>query len=244
MAKRSRTKRRAKLKAKTIEHTQPTSEAKKGDGSGAEPLGASSEQENAGASSPEVPTAFEQVIAQSKAAIEEESANRTGARRGRGRPPKHRPVSTAPSQGTPQSSTQSTSSLAAQAPVAPPPDISKALIMPLIAVSKIPARSYRCADLVLTDEEAAACADALNNILTAFVPDQNTMSPKTAAVVMGAITFGSIGFSKYLILQQSREAQKAKMKEQEKIEVQDVIRAEQERVQTTATDFYRREVTA
>lgn len=244
MAKRSRTKRRAKLKAKTIEPTQQNSEAKTGDGIGTELSGTGSEQENAGASSPAIPTAFEQVIAQSKAAIEEESAQRTGARRGRGRPPKHRPVSTAPSQGTTSGAAQPTSSLAPQAPVAPPPDISKALVLPLIAVSKIPARSYQCDDLVLTEEEAAACADALNNILTAFVPDQNAMSPKTAAVVMGAITFGSIGFSKYLILQQSREAQKAKIKEKEQVEVQDVIRAEQERAQTTAADFYRREVTA
>lgn len=242
MAKRSRTKRRAKLKSKTIDPAQPVSEQERSPES--QPLGASAAEGSGESLSSTVPSAFEQVIAQSKEAIAEETERRVGARRGRGRPPKHRPVSTAPTQGAASGSSQQTPALSAQTPVAPPPDISKALIMPLIAVSKIPARSYHCAELALTDEEATACAEALNQILIAFVPDQNAMSPKTAAVVMGAITFGSIGFSKYLILQNQREAMKAEKKKQEQLEVQDVIRAEQERVKTTAADFYRREVTA
>ena len=243
MAKRSRTKRRgrkklvAKSEASVETPIQSNAEAP-------EPLGTSGEQKSDESLSTAAPTAFEQVIAQSKEAIAEETERRVGARRGRGRPPKHRPVSAGTSERVGAPSTEQASPVSSQSPVAPPPDISKALVLPLIAVSKIPARNYHCAELALTDEEATACAEALNQILVAFVPDQNTMSPKTAAVVMGAITFGSIGFSKYLILQNQREAMKAEKKKQEQLEVQDVIRAEQERTKTTAADFYRREVTA
>lgn len=131
--------------------------------------------------------AFETIVAESKAAIA--GADPAPVKRGRGRP---RKVDAVPE--TPKVDAQP--SLPVQAPA---PDISTHIKGPLIALSKIPAHRTGIPELALDDSEAGACAQALNEILRAFVPDQNQMSPKTAAVVMGVLTFGSIGFTKYQI---------------------------------------------
>lgn len=89
----------------------------------------------------------------------------------------------------------------------PMPDIAEHLIPPLLAVSKIPAVKYSIPELALDSTEAAACAQSLQMVLNAFVPDLATMSPKTAAILAAAVTFGSIGVSKmqiYALTMQAR----------------------------------------
>jgi hypothetical protein len=130
-------------------------------------------------------TAFETIIAESQATIA--GADPSPVKRGRGRPKKVESETERKVEPSP-------------VPVAQPaPDISEHIKGPLMALSKIPAHRHGIPALALDQDEALACATALNEILKAFVPDQGTMSPKTAAVVMGVLTFGSIGFTKYQI---------------------------------------------
>lgn len=90
-----------------------------------------------------------------------------------------------------------------------PLDISGYLAQPLIAISKFPAAKYEIPELALSPEEADMCAKSLNEMLKAFVPDTAKMSPKTAAVLGAAVTFGSIGFQKYAIYSAKKPAAKA-----------------------------------
>lgn len=134
--------------------------------------------------------AFETIVAESKAAIA--GADPSPVKRGRGRPRKD--------SGVPHAIPEAPAASApASLQVQPAPDISTHIKGPLMALSKIPAHRTGIPELALDEGEAGACASALNEILKAFVPDQNSMSPKTAAVVMGVLTFGSIGFTKYQI---------------------------------------------
>lgn len=128
---------------------------------------------------------FREVVEKSKKAILE-STEVPPVKRGRGRPRKI-PVE------TPQARPQVVE------PVAPPPDISKFLVEPIRAVSKLPASKYGIEELAFTVDEAQACAESLNQVLQAFAPSLGAMSPKTAAVVAAFTTFGSIGFTKYQI---------------------------------------------
>lgn len=88
--------------------------------------------------------------------------------------------------------------LETQAPT-PPPDISKFLKVPLIALSQIPATKNKIPELALSSDEAEAVAQSFNQILEAFIPDVGQMSPKTAAVISAAVVVGSIGFQKYQV---------------------------------------------
>lgn len=100
----------------------------------------------------------------------------------------------------------------------PPPlkvDLAPFLKTPIQVISKIPASKYQCADLAFSDDEAKACAESLNQIVEAFIPDLNQMDPKTAAVVSGLSVFGSIAFQKYSIYQQKRAEMLAKIVETE-----------------------------
>lgn len=63
----------------------------------------------------------------------------------------------------------------------PPPDISEVLKGPLKVLSGIPARKYSCPELALDDTEAAALAEAANNLAGLYFPDLEKMDPKTAA---------------------------------------------------------------
>lgn len=177
-------------------------------------------------------TPFEQVVKESQAKIAEESASTSVPRRGRGRPRKI--------QSDEAPKVAAAESPVVASPISPPPDISKILTTPLQALSKIPAKNYGVADLALTQEEAAACAESLNQVLQAFVPDQNAMSPKTAAVVMAFLTFGSIGFSKYMILLDAEEAREKLEPKKPEPEIQDAIKQEQERAKIDAADYYKR----
>lgn len=164
--------------------------------------------------------AFETIVAESKAVIE--GADPSPVKRGRGRPRKDE---TAPK----------VEAVAPQ-PVQPPPDVSVYLKGPLIALSKIPAHRTGIPQLALDDGEAGACAQALNEIVRAFVPDQNAMSPKTAAVVTGVLTFGSIGFMKWQIY--NEEMSKRNPEPQPVPEVQEVI--SQAPVMAHGGDYFRR----
>ena len=100
-----------------------------------------------------------------------------------------------------ESQTEARPSVAAPAPPQPPPDIVKYLKTPLMAIGQIPARRTGIDELALNEEEATLCANALQEILNAFIPDLSKMSPKTAAVFSGVLTFGSIALQKYGIYQ-------------------------------------------
>lgn len=177
-------------------------------------------------------TPFEQVVKESQAVIAQETASDSVPKRGRGRPRKV-VASDAPKKVEVENSV-------AASPISPPPDISQILVTPLQALSKIPAKNYNVADLALTTEEAQACAESLNQVLQAFVPDQNAMSPKTAAVVMAFLTFGSIGFSKYMILLDA-EAEREKLEPKKpEPEIQDAIAAEQVRAKVDAADYFKK----
>jgi hypothetical protein len=89
--------------------------------------------------------------------------------------------------------------------VEPKNDYTNLIKIPLVHFSKYPAVKYQIPELQVTDDEATQCARALNDIANAFVPDVEKMDPKTAAVVQGLAVFGSIGFQKYLIFQESQK---------------------------------------
>jgi len=166
--------------------------------------------------------AFEQIVAESKAAIQ--GSEPGPVKRGRGRPRKE---SQAPIP-------EAISPAPIVAP-APAPDITEHIKGPIQALSKIPAHRHGIPALALDEDEAKACATALNEILKAFVPDQNTMSPKTAAVVMGVLTFGSIGFTKYQIYSEEMEKREPRKPVPE---VQEEIA--QMPVMASASDHFRR----
>lgn len=113
---------------------------------------------------------------------------------------------------------------------APPPDVSKILIPPIKAISKIPAVKFQIAELAFSEEEATACAESLNAILEAFVPDVEKMSPKTAAVITAGVTFASIGFAKFQIYSNEMEKRGGKKIEARKAEVQATQNTETETI--------------
>lgn len=146
---------------------------------------------------------FEKIVAESKATVGQSSAATAAPRRSRGRPRKPQP--TAAASNHPQ--TEAPQGLAPQNPIAvePAPDITQYLKGPILALSQIPAHKHKIPELAFSAAEAEACAASFNQILQAFVPDQNAMSPKTAAVVMGLLTFGGIGFTKLSIYSNAME---------------------------------------
>jgi polysaccharide pyruvyl transferase WcaK-like protein len=94
----------------------------------------------------------------------------------------------------PQNNQQTSEINLNQSQVQPAPDISKYIKNPIQFVSKIPAAKYQIPELAFSDEEAMACAESINGILQAFVPDQNAMDPKTASVLSLGMVVGYISF--------------------------------------------------
>lgn len=130
---------------------------------------------------------FNKTIQESKDAIQ--NAELKDVKKGPGRPRKS-------VQGVAQTPTSGPSGI----PMAqPPPDVSVYLVVPIQAISKIPAAKHNIPELAFTEEEALACAKALDQCVRAFIPDLNTMSPKTAAILSLSLTLGTIGFTKYSI---------------------------------------------
>lgn len=123
-----------------------------------------------------------------------QSATPAGLKRGPGRPRKNTPNDNGVGAVKDAESEQAAASM-------PPPDISLFIKTPLKMVSKIPATKYQIPELAFTDDEAMDCAQALNGLVNAFVPNMNSMDPKTAAVIGACSVFGSVGFQKYMIYQ-------------------------------------------
>lgn len=168
---------------------------------------------------------FKKKIEESKVVIAEAAQ---APKRGRGRPPKPRPELSA--QNTPNQAEPM------QAAV-PAPNISAYIKQPLIVISKIPAVNYQIPELQLSDDEASACAESLNQVVQAFVPNVNNMDPKTAAVVSAFAVFGSVGFQKYSIF---KEKQKTLPKKEEK-ELQEEVKKAQETSGVGADDYFTRQ---
>lgn len=141
---------------------------------------------------------FKRVVQESRERIHKEVGSEPVPikRRGRGRPRK------VGSEAAPQPA----AAAEAKKPevMQPPPDISQFLEMPLIALSKIPASRHKIPELALDAQEAKACAQSLNALMAAFVPNIGEMSPRTAAVISTCATFGTIAFSKYQIYLEKR----------------------------------------
>lgn len=176
--------------------------------------------ESTDAREPAVQSNFADIVKESKENIEGSGKKEPAVKGKRGRPKgstKARPTV----DGSPSTvgSSESAGSVATGAPK-PAPNISRELILPIKALSRIPAVNYKIPDLAFNDEEAGACAEALQSCLNAFIPDVENMSPKTAAVVTGMLTFGSIGFSKYQIYSEEMQKRRGSVRERANQEVE------------------------
>lgn len=160
-------------------------------------------------------TEFKKIIQQSKEKISDAHSEKS-ARRKPGRPKKIRPEEKT------RESIQAMPPGGPQINVNPAPDMSEHLKLPIQFISKIPAAKHGIPDLALSDQEALACAQGLNGVLQAFVPNMETMDPKTASILSLGVVIGSIGFQKYMIFM----AHKPKNTESEKKEpeIQDEVR--------------------
>lgn len=177
---------------------------------------------------PAIDSDFKAVVEESRAAIQAQEI--TPPKRGRGRPKKSSDsakVTEAPSQ-----------SLAG--PAQPPPNISTYLEFPLIALSKGPARKHDLPELALTQEEAKACAEALQACLNAFLPDVNNMSPKTAAIAGLLVTVGSIGFTKYSMLADKQAEIAKRNPPKPEPEIQEINAIKQEAASIPADSYFAR----
>lgn len=135
---------------------------------------------------------FKKKVEESRENIRAAHSEKAG-RRGPGRPKKVRPEEV--KRETMSTQTQSADPIVRQ----PSPDVSVYLKNPIMFVSKIPAAKHGIPELAFSDDEAMACAQGINGILQAFVPDQNSMDPKTASILSLGMVVGSIGFQKYMI---------------------------------------------
>lgn len=160
---------------------------------------------------------FKKKVEESRESIRAAHSEKLG-RRGPGRPKKIRPEES-------KRETINTQALS-QDPVVrqPSPDVSIYLKNPIMFVSKIPAAKHGVPELAFSEDEAMACAQSINGVLQAFVPDQNAMDPKTASILSLGMVVGSIGFQKYMIYM---SAVKSKIEEPKK----------EENTQPTINDF-------
>lgn len=149
---------------------------------------------------------FQKTIEESKQTIQNEKQKEV--KKGRGRPRKSGdtgPAVVGTSQAPPQNNGLSPQST----------DLSPYIVVPLQALSGIPAKKHNIPELALNAEEAKACAEALNQMFNVFVPNINQMSPKTAAVLGAFMVFGSIGFTKYQIYSEVQDARAAARRPEE-----------------------------
>lgn len=173
--------------------------------------------------------AFQKIIEESKAKIQEAHIEQLPKRKP-GRPRKN-PLPTSESHG----SATVAETVTLQAPT-PPPDLAPMMKGPLIFISKIPATKHNIPELALSPDEAQLCAESLNQILNAFVPDVGNMDPKTAAVVSGSMVFGTVFFQKYQIY-----LDKKKSIDPEPLpEVQEVIADQQKNAGVDAQSYFKR----
>lgn len=169
---------------------------------------------------------FEKIATESKNTV---NINKTAAKRGRGRPRKI-PLNAETGQNT------------IKAEIVPPPDISGFICKPLKFISTIPAQKYNIPELALNDDEAMECAKSLNELLNAFVPDMESMSPKTAAIFGSIMVFGSIGFQKYsIILENQKQVASENQKNDEIISKNQNNNDSQLNNKIDATDYFRKQ---
>lgn len=135
---------------------------------------------------------FKKQVEESKAKIVEAKEIKEAPKRKRGRPRK------GPEGGASAVSPAGTD-------VAPLGDLTAYIEAPLMFISKIPASKYEIPELALTQDEAKMCAESLNALANAFVPDLNKVDPKTAAIFNACATIGSVSFQKYMIYLDKRK---------------------------------------
>lgn len=156
---------------------------------------------------------FAQVVAESKEVIHAQPLEKVRSKRGRPSLSEAEKIARAkasntaegrPSQGHPtnnDSASGESSTDGRPGQSNPGPSAIPFLVAPIKALSNIPAANHKMPELAFSEEEAHACAVALDQLLQAYIPDLNNMSPKAAAVLGCCLTFGSIGFNKYAIFQ-------------------------------------------
>lgn len=139
---------------------------------------------------------YKKIVDDSKAKVLEAKEMTEMPRRGRGRPRKvlDKPIEE-------------------KQTAAPLGDLTSLIESPLLFISKIPAAKYDMPELALSPDEAKMCAESLNQLANAFVPDLNKVDPKTAAIFNVCATFGALGFQKYTIYLDKKQT---KIEEQKK----------------------------
>ncbi len=162
-------------------------------GSGGVPAGGPVDQPT---ETPKLESDLNAIVEESKATIAQE-----GLKKMRGRPRKD---GSAPTQKPVASVSSSPAQIASAAPVGTA-DLTKYLEPPLLALSSIPAKRTGCKELALDKEEAKALASSLNDLMNAFIPDVNQLSPKAAASIGFGLTVSTIFLTKAQIYADYRE---------------------------------------
>lgn len=145
---------------------------------------------------PKLESDLSAIVEQSKATIAQEGLKKT-----RGRPRKD---GSAPVQKPAASVSSSPAQNASAAPVGTA-DLTKYLEPPLIMLSTLPAKKTGCKELALDKEEAKALASSINDLMNAFIPDVNQLSPKAAASIGFGLTVSTIFLTKAQIYAEYRE---------------------------------------
>lgn len=125
----------------------------------------------------------------------------------------------------------------------PPPDFSEVLKVPLKIISGIPARKYACPELALDETEAAALAEAANNLAGLYFPDLEKMDPKTAAAFNFSLVTITIIVSKvqvYAAHQEkiARENAELNLKQDAEINKSDVINLKNNEPKINSDDYW------
>lgn len=203
--------------ASLLSENEPTSRKKKA----GRPKGSKSKEKEADNEAPKLPEgaiqetsvqsdteSFRAVVEQSKNTLHNEEIKKVKVKaRGPGRPKKDEgQPSVAPA-------TNSSTSAPENSSVNKPLDLTPYLIVPIQALSKIPANNTGIEELMFSVDEAGACAHSLNEVLNAFAP-AGQLNPKTAAILGAFSTFGSIGFMKYQIYLEKRKIREDFSKEE------------------------------
>lgn len=183
---------------------------------------------------------FAATVAESKERLAAEPLKPVKA--GRGRPKGSRKVR--PGAESTESTKQSTET-AAPLPGTPPPNVTEHLVLPIQAISRLPAIRFKIPELAFTREESLMAAESLNAVLEAFVPDLEKMSPKTAAILTAGLTFGSLGFTKYQIYSEVMEKRRSFENQNRVAEVESTNQPAAPATEfsgplTSATDYFRK----
>lgn len=187
-------------------------------------------------------SAFEKIVAESKARIAEAAPIERNSKRGRGRP-----RGSARPRSAEVSSTAAPVDGVAQAPQATAtPELAPHLVVPIQALSIIPARKYGVAELAFTQDEASAISISLDNAIRAWFPTVETMDPRFAALGMLGLTVGTIGFQKFQIYSEVKSRREPPAPVAPPTEVQPSETrppvAEDELFPVSAANFFRKEV--